>query len=141
MSGPLAIRKGLGFIYLLSGLFHLAVMVFATLYSLGRIHFIVTGRLWSEMYYAHFLFMVLAGAGYLTLSSRRGGVFYPETLVDFLVGIGAFIVMIGIAGLLLVRGLVSPWFSLTPGAFLVYYGTGLLRGSRLGVPLEKPLPP
>lgn len=133
MTGPSAIRRGLGIIYILSGLLHGAEMVFATLYSMGKIPLVVTARLWSQMYYAHFLFMVLAGGSFLALSYRRSGLFYPETLIDFLIGIGVFVILISLIGLALVRGLLNPWFSLVPSAFLAFYGYELLQGRRLGV--------
>jgi hypothetical protein len=132
MKGPGRIRKGLGVLYLLAGLIHAATMVLASLYSLGRLPWVISAGTWSQLYYAHYLFMALGGGAYLALSFRADGLFYPESLLDFAVGFGVFVPLVSVTAVLLVRGLVSAWFSLVPSAFLLAYGAGLLRGRRLG---------
>lgn len=132
MTDLLRIRRGLGVIYLLSGLLHWAVMTMAALYSLGRISVVIGVGLWSELYYAHFLFLILASLAYLALSYRQTGIFYYEALVDFLIGIGAFVVLLSVAAVVLYKGLVTPWLSLVPGTFLVAYGAGLYFGRPMG---------
>ena len=132
MTGLAGIRRGLGVIFVLAGLLHGAVMTLATLYSLGRLRVVIGPGLWSELYYSHFLFLVLASLGYLTLSYKRSAVFYWETLLDFLVGMLVFIVLLGLVGIVLVRGLANPWLSLLPGTFLAAFGLGLFLGRPMG---------
>lgn len=125
-------RRGLGLVYLLSGLIYTAQMVFATLYALGHLPGILIGKgVWSQLYFAHFLFTVLAGMGYLGLDFLKRGVFEAQALVDFLIGLAAFIILFSFTGLFLVRGWANPWGSLTPGVFLLYYAWRLLSGKAL----------
>lgn len=126
------IRRGLGLVLIMAGGMHWGLMVFASLYSLGRIRLLIPARLWSEMYYAHFLFLVMAGALYLFLNFRNTRVFHFEALSDYLVAVGIFIILMSVTGLVLVKGLITPWFSLTPGAFLNAYGFGLWLGRPFG---------
>ncbi len=136
MKEALSLRRGLGVIYLLSGLAHAAEMTAATLYSLGRIPLVIGQGLWSQLYYAHFLATVLGGAAYLAMGYRKIGLFLPEPLIDFLLGLAAFLVILTFIALLLVRRMLNPWWSLTPSGFLLVYGWELFAGRRLGVPLE-----
>lgn len=132
------IRRGLGVIYLLAAFIHAGEMTLAALYSMGRLPLIIGAGLWSELYYAHFLFLILGGLGYLALSFKRSGIFYYETLVDFLIGIAVFVVLLTLAGVVLVRGAVGPWWSLLPSAFLGAYGVGLLNNRRFGFGARQP---
>lgn len=130
--GDLArIRRGLGLIFLLAGLIHAGEMVLAVLYSQGRLPIVIGAGLWSELYFAHFLFLVMGSLLYLALNFRSTGVFHHETLVDFLVGLGVFILLMSAAAHLLVRRLVAPWWSLAPSAFLACYGLFLTSGRGL----------
>lgn len=126
------IRRGVGLILILAGLISLGEMIFASLYSMGRVPILVSARLWSELYYAQYLFMTLGGGMYLLLSFRQAGVFHYEALVDFIIAVGVFTMLLGLAGFVLVRELTVPWFSLLPGSFLVSYGAGLVAGRSFG---------
>lgn len=132
MTELLRIRRGVGVIYLLSGAVHAAIMILASLYSLRRLPWFIPARLWSEMYYMHFIVFVVSGLGYLFLSFRKSRVFHYEALVDCVVGIGGFIVLMSVAAVLLVKQMVPPWFSLAPSLFLLSYGWGLARGRPMG---------
>ena len=131
--GPLPIRRGLGDFFIMAGVLHLAEMIFATLYCLGQIPIIVSASLWSKLYFAHFLFLVVGGIAYLAWRFKIAGLFYAENLVDFLLGVGIFVILLSLSGTLLVRRLINPWFSLAPGTFLFLYGAGLWQGRRFGV--------
>lgn len=111
-------------------------MVLASLYSLGRLRIVISPGLWSEMYFAHFLFLVMSAMIYLFLGFRRTGIFYYEVLVDYLVALLFFILMIGIVAYLLVHGKIDTWWSLSPGGFLVVYGIGLVQGKAAGFGLK-----
>ncbi len=125
-------RRGTGVIYILAGLAHACLMVFASLYSLRRLHVYVSPELWKELYYAHFLTMVVGGLIYLGLSFKQSGIFYYEVLSDFLVGIAAFVILLTIVASLLVSGRVNAWFSLAPSSLLLAYGGGLISGRAFG---------
>lgn len=128
----LRLKRGIGLIYLLAGVLHAGIMAFATLYSQGRVKLVIPAGLWSEMYYAHFLFLALSGGLYLFLSFKRSGTFQFEAVLDYAIGVAAFVLLLSAAGVVLVRGLVSPWLSLVPSGFLLAYGLGLRAGRRFG---------
>jgi len=125
------IRRALGLVFVVSGLLHSLQAGLVLFYSLGLVHLHITARLWSRMHYGLFLFTVLAGGSFLFFSFRRAGLFYAQTLLDFAVGIGIFVLLVSLLGLLLGRH-PSPWIALLPSAFLLAYGLGLYRGRSLG---------
>lgn len=128
----LRLKRGLGLIYILAGASHAWLMAFATLYSLGRVKLVIPASLWSEMYYAHFLFLCLAGGLYLFLCFRKTRTFNFEATVDYSVGVAVFILLLTFTGAALYKGWVNPWFSLAPSVFLLAYGLGLRAGKRFG---------
>ncbi|MBI3552754.1 MAG: hypothetical protein HY077_09555 [Elusimicrobia bacterium] len=137
----LRLRRGVGLIYLLGGLIHACMMVYAALYSLGRLRVLIPAEIWKQFYFAHFLFLVLGSLVYLGLSFKQTGIFYYEVLADFLVGLTAFIVIMTGVALLLVSGRANPWWSLSMSGFLAAYGAGLMRGRVCGFgPKPPPLP-
>ena len=128
----LRIRRGWGLIFILSGLFFGGEMVLAVLASLHRLPFIISGRLWSELYYAHFLLTVLAAGLHLFFSFMRDGLFHAEALSDFLVGIGVFFVLFSVCAVLLMRMPRQLWLAFATPAFLLAYGRGLRAGRPFG---------
>lgn len=127
------IRRGVGWLYVVAGLVHAANMVFASLYALRKIPFHVSAEAWTRLHFGHFLLLVGASTTYLALSFRKERLFYYEALLDFLVGVGVFIVLMTITAAILVTGRGTPWISLIPSAFLVIYGRLLIAGRPMGV--------
>ena len=125
------LRRGIGALYVLAGVVHWAEMGFVTLISYRLIQVHMTGQLWSRMYFAQFLLLVITGPLYLLLAFRRSGLFTYAALVDYLVGVPVFIILLSIVLALLVRG-ASPALSFLPGGFLLAYGIGLLSGRAVG---------
>lgn len=97
-------------------------MLLAIFYSQGKIPVLITAAMWSRIYFGHFLFMVLGGASLLFFSYRNTGLFFAQNLVEFMLGVGAFVILFSAAGAILAKGRGSPWISLGPGGFLLYYG-------------------
>lgn len=128
----LRLRRGLGVLFVIAGVVHAALMAAATLYSLGKIHVLVSARLWSELTFGHFLGLVLGSGLYLTLGYWRANEFYFEPLLDFLAGVAAFDLILTGTVFLLAKRLLPPFFSPVPSAFLIAYGAGLLSGRRFG---------
>lgn len=126
------IRLGVGVVFIIAGLFHMAQNAFAALWATHRIHLQVSPTLWAHLYFGQFLFMILAGLGYLTLSFYQEGIFYYEALGDFLAGLGGFLAVIPFVAVGIVYRKISPWASLTPGLLLAAYGVGLTLGRRFG---------
>lgn len=129
------IRRGLGLIIFLAGVIHAFEMVLASLYSQGRLPVVIGAGLWSQMYFAQFLFLVMGSGLYLFLSFRARRTFYFEALVDFLVGLPPFTVLMQAIAQLLVRHAISQWWSLVPSAFLMAYGL-FVRSGRSAVPKD-----
>ena len=127
------IRRGLGLIIFIAGVIHAFEMTLATLYSQGRLPVVIGAGLWSQLYFAQFLFLVMGSVLYLFLSYRSRRMFYFETLVDFLIGLPPFTVLMQAMALLLVRRWVNQWWSLAPSAFLMGYGL-FVRSGRSAVP-------
>ena len=128
----LALRRGLGGLFLLAGAAHAGLMGWAMLCSLGLLRSAMTARLWSQLTFGHFLGLVLGCAVYLALGYRRLGEFHFEPLLDFLAGVAAFnVVLTASVFLLATRRLPAP-FALLPSAFLLAYGLGLIKGRRFG---------
>jgi len=134
------IRRGLGLILILAGVVHAFEMILAVLYSQGRLPVVIGPGLWSQLYYAHFLFFVGGSLLYLGLSYRSCGIFYFETLVDFLIAVPIFTILVQAFAQLLVRRLVSPFFSLVPSVFLLAYGF-FVRSGRSFAKIARPPTP
>ena len=132
MKPLLRIRRGVGIVLIAAGVLHMGHNLFAVLYASHRLRLYVPPTAWAELSFAHFLFLVLAGLGYLTLSFMREGIFYHEALADYLAGLGGFIVMLWLTDSLIVSRIISPWCSLATGLLLAAYGGGLCRGRPFG---------
>ncbi len=131
MSPILRLRRGVGVVFVAAGVLHATIMVMATLYSMRLLPFVITARLWSRLYFGHFLALVLGCGLYLALGYRRRG-FYFEPLLDFAAGVAGFNVFLTLTAVALVRHWLPAWLSPIPSAFLLAYGLGLMRGRRFG---------
>ncbi len=107
-------------------------MIFAALYSQGKFpNLIVTVRQWNHAYIAHFVWMFVFGGLRVARRFSRKDAFTFQLLVDFLVGLSVFWTLFRIVRFILVRSWLTPWISLLPGLFLLYYGYGLYRGRQI----------
>jgi hypothetical protein len=127
------IRRGLGLIFILAGIIQTATMVLATLYSLGKLPVVIGAGVWSQLYFAQFLFLVMGSVLYLGLSFKQAELFYFEALADFAVGTTLFILVLTVLAHLLVRRVVSPWWSLLDGLVLAGYGFFVRAGGLSGL--------
>jgi len=123
-----ATRRGLGIIYIVSGLLFCGLMVFATLYSLGKIHLRLPSAFWSRLYGMHFAATAVSCVLFVALEWRRTRSFTAEIMADLAIAPTVFALALLATGLLLVRGTFTPWISLAPGLFLVYYGWRMAKG-------------
>lgn len=129
MGEALRLRRGLGAITLACGLLNAAA------FALPRL-LLLSGRLWSLIFFSQFLLLVCGGLGWLAFGYRRSRLFFAEPLIDFLLGVGVFVLLLSAVGWGLSSARLGAGWSLAPGAFLIFYGYELLRGRRLGVSLE-----
>lgn len=121
MSAPLNLRRGLGGLFLLSGLLHQAQIFIGFAAALDA-----PG--WTRLSFGHFLLTVTSAMLYIAFGSARSGLFELQALIDFLAGLLAFLLtFFAVSATLAVFG-ATPWLSLAPGLFLLYYGLRLRRG-------------
>jgi hypothetical protein len=121
LSGISGLRRGLGGLFLLSGLLYLAQIIVGFISALDA-----PG--WTRLSFGHFLFTVTAAMLYITLGSARSGLFELQALIDFLAGLLAFLLLFFAVSATLTVFRATPWLSLAPGLFLLYYGLRLRRG-------------
>jgi hypothetical protein len=137
VSPLLRIRRGLGWLYVLTGLVQTALMGLAVAVSLGWLQVFLTGRQWSQAFYGQFLLLCVAGPMYLLLAFRKERVFIPAVYVDLIAGIPVFVVLLSGVLPLLARG-GTRVLALLPGAFLLGYGAGLVSGRAYAVGPKAP---
>lgn len=126
------LRKGLGEIFILSGVLHWALMIYATLYALGKLtRTIVTVSQWNSYYLDHFLWTFLCAILYIVQKAFKTGPYAIQLMVDFMLGVTVFYGLFRGVRFILARGLFTPWLSLLPGLFLLYYGCRLYRGRQI----------
>lgn len=130
-------RKHLGRIFLMAGVLHWGLMIFASLYALGKFPSLtVSVEEWQQAYFGYSLFLFFSGAGYIAIKYSRGDILIVQALLDWLLGVIAFEVLFRLVRAVLVRGSMAPWLSLVPGLFLLYYGMTLYRGRQIWSRLE-----
>ena len=120
-----ALRRRLGRLCAAFGLLHLLPVAFVWLSSGGPAPVLVAARSWSLFFYVHFLALTAGGIGLQALVSARAKVFHGGPLIDFLLGVTAFMVLETVAGLALRRGAGPSWPALLPGLALVAFGLRL----------------
>ena len=120
MSALLRLRRGVGAIYALSGALHCILVALHGPLPLSA-------RLWSQLYFGHFLLLIVGGALFLTVNYFRSGLFTVEPLVNFIVGIPVFMILLTLAAGWVIHGGASA-LAFIPGAFLLAYGFRLRRG-------------
>lgn len=133
----LRLRRGIGSLFITAAGLYLAIMALASLYNTGSLPTVrISAARWSQLFFGHFLFLVLTPLGYLALSFSRTGRFQAQALVDFLTGLLIYLIFFAIVGLVLVSFPVTPWLSLVPGVFLLYYGVRIRQGRQIWALLD-----
>lgn len=127
----LRLRRGVGLIYVLAGLANWAEIGLALLASSGRLPFSISPRLWSQLFFGHFLLLVVSGLLYLTISYYVSGLFTYLALMDYLVGVPVFMIALPAILGLVIHGAPAA-LAFLPGGFLLAYGFGLRRGRAMG---------
>jgi cytochrome c oxidase subunit IV len=126
------IRRGVGVVLIAGGLLHAGQNLFACLWSTGRLRLPVSPRLWVHLAFGQFLFLVLAGLGYLISAFQRERYFYYEALVDYLIGVAGLLIVMPFVSTAIVDRVLPVWASLLPGVLLIVYGAGLCAGRAYG---------
>ena len=124
-SGPGPQRDRLGTLCAAFGALHLAPVAFVLLSSGGPSPLMVSARVWSWGFYAHFILFTAAGLGYLLWISARDKVFHGGPLIDFLLIVTGFILLSSAGGVLVGAGAGPSWPALLPGVFLIALGLRL----------------
>jgi hypothetical protein len=124
-----ALRRALGKTVAVFGLLYLLPVAFVWLSSGGPSPVLVTARAWSFFFYAHFILLTAGGLGLQAFSAAHSKLFHGGPLIDFLIGVTAFMILETVAGLTLRGG--SSWPALLPGLALVGFGLRLGTGRPL----------
>ena len=91
----------------------------------------ISARAWSLFFYAHFIALTAAGLGWQAFSAARSKIFYGGPLIDFLLGVTAFMILETFSALALRRGAGPSWPALLPGLLLIGFGLRLGTGRPL----------
>jgi hypothetical protein len=124
------LRRRLGAVCASFGLLHLLPCALVWLSSGGLRPIAWTLRTWSLLYYFHFLGLVFAGIGVQAHLAFRTRLFYGGPFIDFLLGVGGFMILETFAATLGGTGSASI-LQLVPGAALAAYGARLAGGRPL----------
>lgn len=125
------LRRTLGRVCAGFGLLHLLPVAYVWLSSGGPAPVLIAARTWSLFFYAHFIALVAGGLGLQAYAAARAGLFYGGPLIDFLIGVAAFMLLETFAGLALRRGAGPSWPALLPGLLLLAFGLRLGTGRPL----------
>jgi hypothetical protein len=125
------LRRRLGGVCAAFGLAHLLPVAFVWLSSGGPAPVLIAARTWSIFFYVHFIALVAGGLGLQAFSAARAKLFYGGPLIDFLLGVTAFMILETFAGLALRRGAGPSWPALLPGLALIAFGVRLGTGRPL----------
>lgn len=125
------LRRDLGRLTAVFGLLHLVPAAFVWLSALGPASLSVGPRAWSLFFYGHFIALTACGLGFSGLRAARAKVFYGGPMIDFVIGVTAFMVIESVCAAALRKGAGPSWPALLPGAFLLGYGLRLTSGAPL----------
>jgi hypothetical protein len=126
-----SLRRALGRYCAVLGLLHLLPVAFVWLSSGGPTPLAVTARMWSLFFYGHFIALVAGGIGLQAWVAARTKLFYGGPFIDFLIGVGGFMLLESVAGAALGRGAGPAWPALIPGLALFAFGLRLGTGRPL----------
>ena len=125
------LRRALGRVCAAFGFLHLLPVSFVWLSSGGPAPLMIAARTWSLFFYIHFIALVAGGLGLQALTAARARLFYGGPLIDFLLGVTAFMLLETFAALALRRGAGASWPALLPGLLLIAFGARLGTGRPL----------
>lgn len=125
------LRRALGLLCAAFGLVYLAPVAFAWLSPVAPLALRASARAWSLFFYVHFVSLAAGGLGLQALFAAKTKLFHGGPLIDFLIGVAAFMLAETASGLALRRGAGPSWPALLPGLLLIAFGLRL----RTGLPL------
>ena len=125
------LRRALGRFCSVMGLLILLPVAYVGLSSVAPSPLAITAREWSLFFYVHFIVLVAGGLGLQGFRAARAKVFYGGPLIDFLLGVTAFMLLETFSALALRRGAGPSWPAVVPGALLIVFGLRLGTGRPL----------
>ncbi|MCX5795694.1 MAG: hypothetical protein NTY77_09395 [Elusimicrobia bacterium] len=131
------VRRMQGGIFITAGAAHVLLMIFASLYTLGKFPgLVISTHRWHMAYSSVSFYVVFVSAAMIIMQHFKTEVFLPQAILDLLAGAVPFHALFWAARRILARWEITPWISLLPGLFLVYCGLKLWRGRALSRSLE-----
>lgn len=112
-------RSRLGLLCAGFGVLSLAPLALAWLSSHGPTPMSISGALWSKIFFAEFVALVVIGYGYILSVTATKRLFHGGPMIDF---------SIGLAGVMIAHGFGRGW---VPGCFLLAFGLRLATGRAL----------
>lgn len=125
------LRRVLGRLCAILGLVYLLPVALLWLTSIGSMPIAISARAWSLFFYVHFVSLAVAGIGLQAYFAARTKIFHGGPLIDFLLGVAAFMLLETLSGLALRRGAGPSWPALLPGFLLIAFGARLGTGRPL----------
>ena len=136
-STPDPTRRKQGAFFIFLGVTHCLLMAFASLYALGMLPSLSIGvQKWNNLYSAFRLYLYLGCVALIVGQYLKTYVYLPQAVADCLIGASVFQAAFWAVRKILIHGRLSPWISLLPGLFLVFYGRRLRQGRALWRGLE-----
>ncbi len=131
MNNPPPLRKGVGVIFILAGVLHAGSMALAA-WLLRGLPLVQKAEILELYYYVHFILLIAGSCAYLFYGYWRAQAFFIEPFMDFLAGLGLFVLVVGVAGALIAHVSHGATLFFLPGVFLMAYGAGLIQGHAFG---------
>ncbi len=119
MNAAAAQRSRLGLLCAGFGVLSLAPLALAWLSAHGPAPMAVNGAMWSKIFFAEFVALVVLGYGYILSVTAAKKLFHGGPMIDF---------SIGMAGVMIAFGFGRGWI---PGLFLLLFGLRLMTGRAL----------
>ena len=116
---PAQQRSRLGLLCAAFGVLSLAPLALAWPSAYGPSPLTLSGTAWSRLFFGQFIALVVAGYGYIFVSTAKRHVFHGGPMIDF---------SIGLAGVMIAFGFGRGWI---PGSFLLLFGLRMATGRAL----------
>lgn len=127
------VRRGLGKVFLISGMVHALLMAYASCLAAGLVRWRPGSIDWFDLCALHLFATAGMGAGYIAKKDADTDILTSQLVSDLIVGLAVFACSFVVVVWLLARWLPTgaSWVSLATSGWLIYYGFTLFRGRQV----------